>query len=113
MEDAIELMIAEFGRMAQDLDQQIAAEETRAGVNDPNHFSYPPFAKAAAQRRDNLATSVEDLMAKLRTAQSELEQAQDVLRKAQQREERRHDGGTAGMNGQETDIQVAAATRGY
>ncbi|MGI9404902.1 MAG: flagellar export protein FliJ [Hyphomicrobiaceae bacterium] len=106
----LEIMIAEFGRMAQDLDQQIAAEEARVGVNDPSHFSYPPFAKAAAQRRDNLSTSVLDLTAKLHAAQDELEQARDVLRKAEQRESRRQDNSSAGTS---AEIEVAAASRGY
>ena len=81
----LEIMIAEFSRMAQDLEQQIAAEEARVGVNDPQHFSYPPFAKAAALRRDNLSASVEDLMTKLHAGQDELAQAREILRKAQQR----------------------------
>ena len=50
----IEAMIAEFGRMAADLDREIAAEEHRAGISDPAHFAYPTYAKAAMQRRDNL-----------------------------------------------------------
>ncbi|MEL6421988.1 MAG: flagellar export protein FliJ [Pseudomonadota bacterium] len=92
----LETMIAEFARMAQDLEQQIAAEEARAGVSDPNHFAYPPFAKAAAQRRDNLATSVSDLEEKLAAAKVDLEQADEVYQKARQREERRQDGQSSG-----------------
>lgn len=106
--DDLENMIAEFGRMAKDLDHQIAAEEVRAGVSDPGHFSYPPFAKAAAQRRDNLATSVQDLMVKFEAAQAELEQAREVYRKAQQREERRQDGTATGPK---SGVAVASATR--
>ncbi len=105
----LENMIAEFGRMASDLEQQIAAEETRAGVTDPSHFSYPPFAKAAAQRRDNLATSIQDLMVKFDLAQGELEQAREVYRKAQQREERRQDS----SSGPKDEITVAAASRSF
>lgn len=105
----LENMIAEFGRMANDLEQQIAAEEARAGVSDPEHFSYPPFAKAAAQRRDNLATSVQDLQAKFDAAQQELEAAREVYRKAQQREERRQDA----TSGADTAVSVAAAPRGF
>jgi len=103
----LENMISEFGRMASDLEQQIAAEEARAGVSDPSHFSYPPFAKAAAQRRDNLATSVQDLMVKFEAAQQELEDAREVYRKAQQREDRRQDGG----NGSATEVNMLSATR--
>src|SRR4030042_2040496 len=50
----IEMMIGDFGQMAQDLDRQIAIEQERAGVSDTNHYAYPTFAKAAIQRRDNL-----------------------------------------------------------
>ena len=64
----IEAMIAEFNHMATDLDRQIAIEQERAGVSDVNHYAYPTFAKAAIQRRDNLATSVAGLEAKLAAA---------------------------------------------
>jgi len=77
----IEMMIAEFSRMAGELDQQIESEETRSGVTDPNHFSYPPFAKAARQRRDNLKQSIADLEVKLAAAREELEAAEGELGK--------------------------------
>ena len=64
----IEAMIGEFNNMAADLDRQIAIEQERAGVSDVNHYAYPTFAKAAIQRRDNLATSVAGLEAKLAAA---------------------------------------------
>ncbi len=54
----IEAMIGDFNHMAVDLDRQIAIEQERAGVSDVNHYAYPTFAKAAIQRRNNLATSV-------------------------------------------------------
>ena len=57
----IEVMIREFSKDSAELDREIAAEEARAGINDPKHFAYPTYAKAAAQRRDNLRRSVEDL----------------------------------------------------
>ena len=53
----IETMIADFERMASDLDREIAAEEQKANISDPAHFAYPTYAKAAAQRRDNLRRS--------------------------------------------------------
>src|SRR6185437_9636275 len=53
----IETMIAEFERMAGDLDREIAGEQQRAGIDDPGHFAYPTYAKAAIQRRDNLVRS--------------------------------------------------------
>ncbi|ODS01366.1 flagellar export protein FliJ [Methyloceanibacter methanicus] len=77
----IESMIAEFNDMAVDLDRQIAVEQERAGVTDVNHYAYPTFAKAAMQRRDNLAMSVAGLEAKLAAAKGELEEAEEDLRK--------------------------------
>lgn len=77
----IESMIAEFNDMAVDLDRQIAVEQERAGVSDVNHYAYPTFAKAAMQRRDNLAVSVAGLQAKLGAAKGELVEAEEELRK--------------------------------
>ena len=57
----IETMIAEFERMAKDLDDQINAEQERSGIHDVAHFAYPTFAKAAMQRRDNLLASAKEL----------------------------------------------------
>lgn len=64
----LESMIREFEQMAADLDRQIATEEERTGVKDDKHFAYSTFARAAAQRRDNLKTSVADLRVKLNAA---------------------------------------------
>ena len=49
----IEAMVDEFKRMAQELDDQIAAEQERVGITDEGHFAYPTFAKAAAHRWDS------------------------------------------------------------
>ena len=57
----LDMMIAEFDRMANELEMQIVAEEKKAGITDLNHFAYPTFAKAARQRRDNLKNSQHDL----------------------------------------------------
>ena len=43
----IEGMIAEFERMAGDLEREIKTEQDRAGIHDPAHFAYPTYAKAA------------------------------------------------------------------
>lgn len=64
----LEMMIAEFERMSGDLQQQIQSEETRAGISDPSHYAYPTFARAARQRRDNLAASITDLQVRLAEA---------------------------------------------
>ena len=46
----IEAMIADFQRMASDLEREIVAEQERAGIHDPAHFAYPTYAKAAMAR---------------------------------------------------------------
>jgi len=84
----IESMIGEFNNMAADLDRQIAIEQDRAGVSDVNHYAYPTFAKAAIQRRDNLATSVAGLEAKLEAARGELDEACEDLKKIELLQER-------------------------
>ena len=84
----IEMMIGDFGQMAQDLDRQIAIEQERAGVSDTNHYAYPTFAKAAIQRRNNLTASAADLQARLEAARGELDEAYADLRKMELLEER-------------------------
>jgi len=71
----IEMMIRDFEVMASDLDRQITTEEDRTGVRDIAHFAYSTFAKAARQRRDNLRTSIDDLMLKLANARGQLEES--------------------------------------
>lgn len=71
----LEYMIREFEQMATDLDRQIQTEEERTGVKDLGHFAYSTFAKAAAQRRNNLRASVADLQAKLENAVRERDAA--------------------------------------
>lgn len=75
----LESMIREFEQMVVDLERQIATEEERTGVKDRQHFAYSTFAKAAAQRRENLMTSVEDLRAKLAVAVGERDAALEIL----------------------------------
>lgn len=79
----IETMIAEFERMAADLSAQIAAEQDRTGIHDAAHFAYSTFAKAAAQRRDNLAASVAELRAQLAVAAETLAAAEEDLSKVE------------------------------
>ena len=64
----IEAMIHEFEQMSSDLDRQIASEEERTGIRNEAHFAYSTFARAAAQRRDNLRASVAGLREKLEQA---------------------------------------------
>jgi flagellar protein FliJ len=84
----IEAMIADFGRMAGDLDREIAAEEHRAGISDPAHFAYPTYAKAAMQRRDNLRRSAEELQSQLEAAKGDLAVAFEELKKVEILEDR-------------------------
>jgi flagellar export protein FliJ len=79
----IEAMVAEFMRIAADLDREIEVEEQRAGIGDMNHFAYPTYARAAAQRRDNLLRSAEELKVQLAEAQAAMEDAQADLEKAE------------------------------
>ncbi|MDQ6436819.1 flagellar export protein FliJ [Mesorhizobium sp. LHD-90] len=84
----LDMMIAEFERMAGDLEAQIAAEEKKAGIVDVNHFAYPTFAKAARQRRDNVRNSQAGLADQRATAVSALREAEAELSKAQMLESR-------------------------
>jgi flagellar FliJ protein len=79
----IETMIAEFDRMAAELDREIAAEEQKAGISDPAHFAYPTYARAAAQRRDNLRQSAQNLYGQLDDAKAELGEAFEELKKVE------------------------------
>lgn len=84
----IEAMINDFTQMATDLERQIEVEQERAGVSDVNHYSYPTFAKAAIQRRENLMASIGDLELKLESAREELAEAFEELKKVELIQER-------------------------
>jgi flagellar export protein FliJ len=84
----IEGMIAEFDRMAGDLDREIIAEQERAGIHDPGHFAYPTYAKAALTRRDNLKRSADELKGQLEDARANLAEAFDELKKIELLDER-------------------------
>ena len=79
----IETMVAEFARMAVDLEREISAEEQRSGISDMAHFAYPTYAKAARTRRDNLRRSADDLQGQLSEAQAELGEAFEALKKVE------------------------------
>ncbi len=64
-----------------DLEHQIEFEQERSGVDDVNHCTYPPFAKAAIQRRDNLKNSVRKLESKLEEARDNWAEAYEELKK--------------------------------
>ena len=84
----IEGMIAEFERMASDLDREIQTEQERSGISDPGHYAYPTYAKAAIQRRQNLKTSADELKAQLEEAKSMLQEAFEELKKVELLDER-------------------------
>jgi flagellar FliJ protein len=84
----IEGMIAEFDRMAADLDREILAEQERAGIHDPAHFAYPTYAKAALTRRDNLKRSADELKGQLEEARGALGEAFEELKKVELLDER-------------------------
>jgi flagellar protein FliJ len=84
----IEGMIAEFDRMAADLDREITVEQDRAGIHDPAHFAYPTYAKAAIARRDNLKRSADELKGQLEDARAALGEAFEELKKIELLDER-------------------------
>src|SRR5262245_45649418 len=84
----LDMMIAEFDRMANELDIQIASEERKAGITDVSHFAYPTFAKAARLRRDNLKNSQMDLAQQKKLAETLLSEAEAELSKAEALESR-------------------------
>ena len=84
----LQMMMAEFERMAKELEAQIGIEEKKSGISDPNHFAYPTFAKAARQRSDNLQVSIRELKVQQDAAELALEEAEAEFAKASALEER-------------------------
>ncbi len=79
----IEMMMADFRRKQDDLDQQIAYEEQKTGVSDPAHFNYSMTAKSIRKRRENLLATIDDLQAQLDRAKAELAEEEAELRKVE------------------------------
>jgi flagellar protein FliJ len=84
----IEAMIAEFDRMASELELEIKVEEDRAGIHDPAHFAYPTYAKAAKVRRENIMRSTDELRSQLDEAKTSFVEASEELKKAEMLGER-------------------------
>jgi len=84
----IEAMVADFERMAVELDREIQVEQDRAGIHDPAHFAYPTYAKAAIARRENLKRSAEELKEQLADARAALGEAFEELKKVELLDER-------------------------
>jgi flagellar export protein FliJ len=79
----IEAMIAEFERIAGDLDREIHAEQERTGIHDPTHFAYSTYARAALGRSENLKRSAEELAGQLDRAQTALQESFEELKKVE------------------------------
>src|SRR3954465_15621092 len=108
----IEAMVAEFERMAVDLEREIQVEQDRAGIHDPGHFAYPTYAKAAMQRRENLKRSADELKAQLDDAKAALGEAFEELKKVELLDERDQARERAEENAREqTDLDNIAMLR--
>jgi flagellar export protein FliJ len=99
----IEGMIAEFERMATDLDREIKTEQERAGIHDPAHFAYPTYAKAAMGRKENLKRSADELKVQLDDAKAALGEAFEELKKVELLDERDQARERADENAREQD----------
>jgi len=110
----IDGMIAEFRRMAADLEQQIEAEHVRTGVRESTHFAYSSFAKAARKRCDNLLVSVKDLEVKREAAEAEAAAAEEELKRLQLAGERAGDERPAGRRrpARNRPVALGSSTRG-
>jgi flagellar export protein FliJ len=108
----IEAMMAEFDRIAAELDREIKLEQDRAGIHDPAHFAYPTYAKAAMVRRENLKRSSDELKAQLDDAKAVLGEAFEELKKVEMLDERDHARERAEQNAREqAELDRIAALR--
>jgi flagellar protein FliJ len=71
-----------------ELDREIGQEERRANIDDPNHFAYPTYARAARTRRDNILASIAELRGQLEEAEAQFKEASEDFAKAQSQEAR-------------------------
>jgi flagellar protein FliJ len=108
----IETMIAEFDRIAAELDREIKLEQDRAGIHDPTHFAYPTYAKAAIGRRENLKRSADELKVQCDDAKAGLGEAFEELKKVEMLDERDHAREKAEQNAREqAELDRIAAMR--
>ena len=108
----IEAMIAEFDRIAGELDREIKLEQDRAGIHDPAHFAYPTYAKAAIARRENLKRSADELKVQVDDAKAVLGEAFEELKKVEMLDERDQAREKAEQNAREqTELDRFAAMR--
>jgi len=111
----MEAMIADFQRMAADLEREIVAEQERAGIHDPSHFAYPTYAKAAMARRENLKRSIDELAAQLNGARIALQESAEELKRVElldEREQIRDRAADEGREQAERDALTALRARG-
>lgn len=111
----IEAMIAEFERIATELDREIQAEQERTGIHDPTHFAYSTYAKAAIGRSDNLKRSAEELVGQLDRARTALQESFEELKKVElldERDQMRERPGEAARETAEIDAVNALRMRG-
>ena len=54
----LQAMIADFERLAANLELEIQTEEDRTRIHDSAHFAYSPLAKATFVRREKLKQSI-------------------------------------------------------
>ena len=111
----MEAMIADFQRMAADLEREIVAEQERAGIHDPSHFAYPTYAKAAMARRENLKRSIDELAAQLNGARIALQESAEELKRVElldEREQSRDRAAEEGREQAERDALTALRARG-
>ena len=111
----MEAMIADFQRMAADLEREIVAEQERAGIHDPSHFAYPTYAKAAMARRENLKRSIDELAAQLNGARIALQESTEELKRVElldEREQIRDRAADEGREQAERDALAALRARG-
>ncbi len=108
----IEAMIAEFDRIATELEREIKLEQDRAGIHDPAHFAYPTYAKAAMARRENLKRSADELKVQVDDAKAVLGEAFEELKKVEMLDERDHAREKAEENAREqAELDRIAAMR--
>ncbi len=102
----IESMIADFDRMAVELEREIRVEQERAGIHDPGHFAYPTYAKAAIQRRENIKRSGDELRVQLDAAKNALADAFEELKKVELLDERDQMRERAAEEALDVDVEV-------
>ena len=108
----IEAMMADFERMASELDREVVIEQEKAGITDMGHYAYPTYAKAAAQRRDNLRESADNLRGQLEAAQDARAEAVEELKKVELLEERDQEAARASMASREqAELDEVSQTR--